>query len=327
MFPRLLSRALGALLVLGAVFFIVRRLASGQGYRHIIEPADLIFLALAIGLVSLCVLIYGFTSCALLGWLAPQKEPYPGRLRLFFYTWLLRYIPGTVPFHASRILLADRLGVTKFAVAAGLLYENILLLGAAGLVGLTGLLIGFGLDGSSYVPYLAAGVLIACSPVLVQPQILLPISSRLLTMVGKNSIEPGAVLSTPRTLAVFSVYCFTHCLQGFAFYLVVVSISSPAPNLPLVAGSYVLAAGVGTIALFAPSGLGVREGVVVALLAGVMSSEAALLAAGLARLVSIAADLIPAGLTFAIDLGKSVRHHERRMDSRINLSGSETGQR
>lgn len=60
----------------------------------------------------------------------------------------------------------------------------------------------------------------------------------------------------------------------------------------LLLGSYAVAMVVGFIAIFAPGGIGVREGVMVALLAPVLGLEAASLLAVVMRVVSVIADLV-----------------------------------
>jgi len=294
----MMSRALLArLLVVGLIacagVFTWSRLDNGLDYRHVVTRDDLLLLGAATALLSSTVLIYGLVSCRLLDWLLPAAQTPPGRLNLFVYTWPLRYIPGTMPYHVGRILLAERLGATRPVMVAVLIYENILQLGSAGIVGLTSLLIGVGLDTRMILPYVLVGLLIAGIPIAVQPRVLLPVASAILRLMRREPLLPNSVLSSERTLSACVAYGLAHCLQGLAFCLVLRAVSDSGLNMLLVGGTYVLAAGVGMVALFVPSGLGVREGVIVAVLGTAVSPETALLAAGLARLVSVVGDLVP----------------------------------
>ena len=65
---------------------------------------------------------------------------------------------------------------------------------------------------------------------------------------------------------------------------------------PAFAAAYVA----GYIAVFAPAGAGIREGVLVVLLQAIMAREAAVVLAVLARLWTTAAELIPAALLVVV---------------------------
>jgi uncharacterized membrane protein YbhN (UPF0104 family) len=82
----------------------------------------------------------------------------------------------------------------------------------------------------------------------------------------------------------------------------------------LAIGAYTLAGIAGTAAIFVPSGIGVREGVIVGLLSSVMAPEEALLAAVTARAVSVVADLLPIGVLAGYSLVRSL----------IRLAGKKT---
>lgn len=72
-----------------------------------------------------------------------------------------------------------------------------------------------------------------------------------------------------------------------------------AGAFPVAVGAYALAWTLGVLAIFAPAGIGVREVVLVVVLSPVLDPGAALVAAGLSRLVMTAADLAWAGLMLA----------------------------
>lgn len=92
-------------------------------------------------------------------------------------------------------------------------------------------------------------------------------------------------------------------LQGASFAAVVAAVpTSVCMNLSLgilITGAFALGYVAGFVAPFAPAGLGVREGVLVALLGPAIGVGEAIVTAALSRLVYVVADLVVAVPTFA----------------------------
>ena len=86
-------------------------------------------------------------------------------------------------------------------------------------------------------------------------------------------------------------------------------------------GVYSLAAAIGVAVIFVPSGIGVREGVIVALMSSVISPEEALLAAGATRAIATLADLVPLALLGVQQLASRTL---RYLHSRPAASGPST---
>jgi uncharacterized membrane protein YbhN (UPF0104 family) len=93
-------------------------------------------------------------------------------------------------------------------------------------------------------------------------------------------------------------------VNGVAAYLVARAVDpSLGPEFLLfVTGAYILSGVVGILAIFAPSGLGVREGLLLLLLTLVTEPGLALVVTVLLRLWSVALDALFAGSAVGIDL-------------------------
>jgi len=87
-------------------------------------------------------------------------------------------------------------------------------------------------------------------------------------------------------------YLLANALMAAAFVLIVWSISDIGwADVPLLAGGFSLATVIGIVAVFAPAGLGVREGVLAGFLTSVVASPVAATLVILVRLVTVATDL------------------------------------
>jgi uncharacterized membrane protein YbhN (UPF0104 family) len=228
-----------------------------------------------------------------------------------------------VPYHAARLLAADSLGVTRGQVGASIGYEAILVLGMAGLAGVVGIVVGVGLQTGNALLYVTAGLFLGALPLALHPAVLVPMANRLLIVAGRPPLDADAALTAKQTFGVAITYGAVLLATGLSFYLVAQAVTDEPPNIALAIGAYCLASAIGMAAPFVPSGLGVREGVVIALLSGTMPADTVLVAAGTARAVSIVADILPPALLAGFDLMTRARTARRRQD--ISLPGDGAG--
>ncbi|HLF70922.1 MAG TPA: lysylphosphatidylglycerol synthase domain-containing protein, partial [Dehalococcoidia bacterium] len=192
-------------------------------------------------------------------------------------------------------------------------------------VGAVGLTIGVGVHHSSLGAYAVAGFLVAALPVALHPRILVPVANRLLRLARRDQLDAASVLSAKQTLLVFCAFAVSYCINGAGFWLVLRVVAPEAQVNPALAiGAYSLAGLVGVLVLFVPSGLGVREAALVALLGSVISPETALVAAGLARALNVLADLAAPGLLATFDLTRRLISHR---SATVEAAGSPALQR
>jgi len=140
--------------------------------------------------------------------------------------------------------------------------------------------------------------------------------------VGETGIRP--VVSGGFGIRWTTLYLLNWSLYAVAFWLFYIGLEGWAPFLyvgPAFAAAYVG----GYLALFAPAGLGVREGLLAAFLAPVLPPEAALAVAVAARLWATGVEVVPAAALASRVLGPGRNEPLPDEDPRsTNLHASET---
>jgi hypothetical protein len=195
---------------------------------------------------------------------------------------LAKYIPGGVWTPAARVVAARRAGITD----AGLVTASILV--EAGLSAVSGVLVFVvslawvnDLDEPIW-PVLAFGAVLA---VLLHPRIFHPVASRVLRRFG-TELPP---LPTGTLLLLLAYYCFTWLVGGAGLYFLVHSVGGePDPtSIPFLGGVSAVGAIAAVLAVFAPSGLGAREGAMAVLIAAVTTGKGAATAAVVLNRIAI----------------------------------------
>jgi glycosyltransferase 2 family protein len=213
-----------------------------------------------------------------------------GSNRIVLTANLGRYLPGKVWQVAGLAVLSRREGIpATLATCAGVLTQAFHLAGAA-VVGAFVLAGGEVVGGGAWI----AWGLLVLFVVLVSIPGLLHRALRIAFRLAR--LDPG---EAPRTDVLFgSRWLLLHVLvwggYGLAFALLVRGFGLSEPALPLVAAfsaAYLL----GYLAIFAPAGLGVREGALIAFLRPSVGA-AAVGVAVLARLWMTVVELVPAGV-------------------------------
>ncbi|MCX5752183.1 MAG: hypothetical protein NTW97_00915 [Candidatus Krumholzibacteria bacterium] len=97
-------------------------------------------------------------------------------------------------------------------------------------------------------------------------------------------------------LVLVGLYVLPGLLQGFGLFCVLNAfVDVPASQYLALTGAYYAANLAGVVAVFAPGGIGVREGVLFLILPALVGKEASIIAAITARFVTLAAELILGG--------------------------------
>ncbi len=210
--------------------------------------------------------------------------PFRESLGSWFYSQLGKYVPGKVWIFLGRFYLYGSKGKSKRAITVALYLETATLVLAAGLVFLLSLL--FVKEVKSFpieIPLPGILFLLVLSFLFLHPRILEKIVNRVLILLKREPFPLS--LSYPDVLWVLAVCFLSWVVAGFGFYLFVRSVFAVSPkDLFLLAGALAVSSTAGLLALFAPSGLGVREGVLVFLLSSIMPSPVAVVLSFLTRL-------------------------------------------
>ena len=237
--------------------------------------------------------------CVLAGWLVEifmwrrglgllgGRLDYRTAVQIWFASAIVRYIPGNVWQPLSMTVRCGERGIPPQTTLASLsLFLGLHLLAACPITALYLATWGRAGAASRWLGFLAPwwSVLIAV-PVLIfliRPRWMLAAANRVLARVG---LEPLPLhLSSGELLGLLGTSLAAWAFLCGAFTALAGALAAPgsAPfreAVPHVAFAYPIAYAIGFLSLLTPSGLGVREGILVLLLAPVLGSRGAIVAA------------------------------------------------
>jgi glycosyltransferase 2 family protein len=244
-----------------------------------LRRADPVDLALA------CLVLAVYYVVFVVGWRRILSSlgihiPFRVALQAEMVSMLAKYVPGGVWTPAARVLALRRFGVLDTPlVLASIALEAVLSALAGVLVFIVSLALVASVD-APLAPLLVFGG--ACA-VLVHPRIFRPVASRLLRPFGATSVP---ALRYRTTLGLLGFYACTWPLGGVALFFLLRAVGGDpdVTAIPFLGGTSAVGAIVAVLAVFAPSGLGVREASMYGLLLAVVSEGVALGATVLNRL-------------------------------------------
>ena len=218
-------------------------------------------------LQSLVVLMVQMFLVSTIWWraltLMGKSLPWRQGTAIWLRAQIARYIPGGVWDVAGRLVLGQQAGVDKRRMSASVGLEMGLQVLSASLFLLVALIIGADASVRAYLPFVL--LIIAGSLVMLTP----PVFSTLINWGLKILRRPPLHLniSYGNILSLFLLRVFAHGLKGLAFFLFARGLSPiPWSAAPLMISAFVGAWLIGYLAVFVPTGIGVREGALVLLL-------------------------------------------------------------
>lgn len=213
-------------------------------------------------------------------------------------SWLGRYIPGTAPWILGKIYFASKYGISKDKLAVSSLLE-----GALQIVVL--LILSFALlvfDPRLNVingdfRFLMILILIVSIVCLIPPIFNFFVATAY-KIIRRKKLEKEHYANTNIIVRGAALYMVGAIINGFALYFTAKGVYGPLAfhQVLFVMGVGTLASAVSMLAIFAPSGIGVREGIQLTLLSLIMPPSFALIITVFTRIISIITDLIFFGL-------------------------------
>lgn len=236
------------------------------------------------------------------GKLASQLSGHPiakiEAIQVQIASWLLKYIPGQAGSLLGKVAWAHSKGLDKKAIAVSFIYEHLFVLLATLVI--TVPLLSTAFLSSEYSNYtLAIIVVIAVLLVIVFfcKGLLYKVLNWALKKVGKQPLSPSVQLSSMDIVSYTAGFIAPRVINGLAFVLVVmVSPFGIQADPWLLGATYILAGLVGILFIFAPSGIGAREAVIVLFLQPYYGADGAMILAIAARLYATIADLVLAAI-------------------------------
>jgi uncharacterized membrane protein YbhN (UPF0104 family) len=223
----------------------------------------------------------------------------------WFYSQLGKYLPGKVWLLLARFYFYESKGKSKKAISIALYLEMVTLIVAGGLIFLVALLffkeVGPFYSGKQFW-YLVL-LLILFAFIFLHPQVLQKILNWALVPFKREPLFLS--ISYSDVLWILSVCILSWVIGGISFYLFIDSVYPVSSETILfLTGALAFSSILGIVAIFAPSGLGVREGTLVYLLSFIMPVSVAVIISILTR---IWMTLIEIGLIGVIYLLSKIR--------------------
>ena len=291
----------GLLVVIVAVFLgvaLVRNWAAVADDLHTLSWWDLLASGLAGALA---------VTCSGLGWrvvLVGMGEPMPARpaLTMFFAAQLGKYVPGSVWPAAIQAELGRRRSVPRATMLVSYVVAVLIAAATGGLVGLLALLGPEASRGLALWMLVLAG---AVALALLRPRWL----NRALAWAFDRSGRTPPPIDLPGRSLAAAVAWLIACWGFFGLHawLLARPLGAGAADVASTIGAFALAFVAGLLVVPLPAGAGVREGVLVATLAGSIGAPAALTVSLVSRLVLLVVDVALAGLFGVRGAARSVR--------------------
>ena len=205
-------------------------------------------------------------------------------LKSWLNSQLGKYLPGKIWLLLGRFYFYESRGKSKKSISVALYFEMVTIMVAAGLVFLAALI--FFREIWLFDSWKQSGWLILLfllGFVSLHPRVLQKILNWTLVQFKREPVSLS--ISYSDILWILFVCIVSWVIGGVGFYLFVDSVYSVAPQYILfLTGALAISSTLGLVAIFAPSGLGVREGALVYLLSFVMATPVAVIISILTRI-------------------------------------------
>ncbi len=223
-------------------------------------------------------------------------------LESWFYSQFGKYLPGKVWLLLGRFYFYESKGKSRKAISLALYFETVTAVYAGGMVFLIGLLF---LKGELFpsAPSFKWFVLASMFPLLLSlhPRLLQKMLNSIFLRLGKEPITLS--ISYRDVLWILLIYTGSWWIGGAGFHLFVCSIHPIDPgHLMFLSGALAGSSTLGLVALFAPAGLGVREGALVYLLSFLMPGPIAVVISILSRIWMTLIEIGLAGMIYIFSL-------------------------
>ena len=232
-------------------------------------------------------------------------------LKSWLYSQLGKYLPGKVWLLLSRFYFYESKGKSKEAISIALYFETVTVIAAACLIFLAAVI--FNNEKwpiSPWGQFLWLFPLLLLGFVSLHPRVLQKILNWVLIRFKREPLSLS--ISYSDILWILFVCIISWIVGGIGFYFFVNSVYPVAPQCILfLTGALAISSTLGLIALFAPSGLGVREGALVYLLSFMMATPVAVIISILTR---IWMTLIEIGLIGVVYLLGQLQKQEKRKE-------------
>ena len=299
---RLIKPLLSTLIVLCTGYFFFRAFrrnwASIQAHEFRISPGFLLCAALGIVASSLLATLAWYTA---MNALSRNKIDFRQSVAAVNASSLTKYIPGKVWSYALQMYWLDGLGISKALIVYVNLVNLLISLGTSLMLGLVCLLVSHGTI--PLQPVLAGLVVLVCADALC---ILFnrALLNALVTLVNRVLKRNFSYFEVEKSLLVklHLIHFVAGIASGLGAYAFCYAIGYriELERALLVIGSTLVADVAGFLAIVVPGGLGVREGLMYAMLGGQATGSLALIVPVASRMLSMTVDVLLGGVALRL---------------------------
>ncbi len=231
--------------------------------------------------------------------IANHQFSFPEIFKYFNLSFIGRYLPGKVWSMAGMVYFADRRGIGKRLSMTVVIINEICFKGSGLFWGL-----GYFLITRTHPELaLAALAVMLLSLMIIHPVLLQKLIDSGSKLIKKETIKLN--ISYGSIIRFFLTYLIFWSIYGLSLYLLIKAVY-PSTDIPILAAvsSLPLAWTVGFLAVIIPGGIGVREGMLVALLSIFIPAEIALVIAIIQRIIATLIEGINAGVSLMVKEGR-----------------------
>jgi len=213
--------------------------------------------------------------------------------------WMGRYIPGTAPWILGKIYFASQHGISKQKLAVSSLLEGGLQIVTMLVFSLCLLVFDKRLDVLGGGFKLLMILVAVCGIIILTPAIFNRLFSFAYKLVRRKTLDPEHLATLQTMIWGTSLYLANAIVNGLSLFFIAKGVdpSLSYHNILFAMGAASLAGAASMLAVFAPSGLGVREGIQLVLFSLIMPRELALAVTVITRLWSVGIDFVFFGLS------------------------------
>lgn len=209
-------------------------------------------------------------------------------------SWMGRYIPGAATWIVGKVYFASRHGVSKARLGVSGLLEGALQIAATLALALVLLLVDprtHSLD--VWLVVLMVVAFVGCVVCLV-PRVFFGLIQLALRILRRRPLDDDVRPALGTVVVGAGLYVLGAVISGTAYYFIALAVypALRVQDAAFVIGAASMASAISMLAVFAPGGLGVREGVQGLLLAIVMPGPVALVVVVVTRIWSLAVDAL-----------------------------------
>ena len=282
------------------VFFVVFLIGKSlyDNWEEIKEYSfelNLHFFIISVLLMLLSVFVFGILWNLMLGKLSGKKMGIYAASYIHFSSWLCRYIPGKIGIVLTKIILCKKNGYKTKELVFSSVYENVFIISSSFLLGVPVVFSFFNIFSFSKILfYILYVLIIAIGTLLISHPSVFSSAINLFSKIGKYSYtSKDEILSAREVIYYLFLYALPRLLSGLGFFFLIISIVPLDFSFAWYAiGVYSLSSVIGYIAVFAPSGIGVREAMVIFSLSGFFPVGVAILISVLSRAWIVFSDLL-----------------------------------